>query len=154
MAVWKWIHKSVRKAPILRQVWQLPSLNSHNSDPRGPIDLNYFSMPRPLPGLGDGHINCPQSPFLARVISVQSIDTKWFWAFFYGTASLFWFSLVLLPLSGFWPFSFKPRLASLGGVITDYLKWKLTDAHNTVGQLSQSELIPDVIFKRSTGSVK
>ena len=119
MAVWKCIHKSVRKAPILRLIWQLPSLNSHNSDHRGTIDLNYFSMARPLPGLGDGHINCPKSPFLARVISVQSIDTKWyFWAFFYGTASLFWFSVVLLPLSGFWPFSFKPRLASLGGVIT------------------------------------
>ena len=33
--------------------------------------------------------------------------------------------------------------------ITDLIKWKLTDAHNgTVSQLSQSKLIPDVIFKR------
>ena len=47
---------------------------------------------------------------LARVISIQSIPTKWyFWAFFHKTVSLFWFSLFLLPLSGFWPFSFKPR---------------------------------------------
>ena len=27
-------------------------------------------------------------------------------------------SLFLLPLSGFWPFSFKPPRAALGGVIT------------------------------------
>ena len=36
--------KSVRKAPILRQIRRLPSFNGHNSDPRGPIDLNYFPM--------------------------------------------------------------------------------------------------------------
>ena len=35
---------------------------------------------------------------------------------FYETASLFWFSLFLLSLSGFWPFSFKPPRAALGGV--------------------------------------
>ena len=34
-------------------------------------------------------------------------------------ASLFWFSLFLLPLSGFWPFFFKPPLAPLGGVINN-----------------------------------
>ena len=42
----------------------------------------------------------------------QKTAQKWyFWAFFYEMASLFWFSLFLLPLSGFWPFSFP-----LGGV--------------------------------------
>ena len=29
---------------------------------------------------------------------------------FYKTASLFWFSLFFLPLSGFWPFSFSLKL--------------------------------------------
>ena len=54
---------------------------------------------RALPGLGDGHRFCPKSAFLARIIRVQSIDTKgYFWAIFYKTASLFWFSLFLLPL--------------------------------------------------------
>ena len=106
--------KSGTKAPILRQIWRWPSLNGHNSVPRGPIDLNSFPMDRPLPGLGDGHRKWPKSPFLARVISVQKIPTKWyFWAFFYETASLFWFSLFLLPLSWFWPFSFKLLWAAL-----------------------------------------
>ena len=73
-------------------------MNGHNLDPRGPIDLNSSLMARPLPGLGDGHRNCPKSPSLARVISFQSIDTKWhFRATFYETESLFWFSLFLLP---------------------------------------------------------
>ena len=75
--------KSVRKTSLLRQIWRWPSLNGHNSVPRGPIDLNSFPMDRPLPGLGDGHRKWPKSPFLARVISVQKIPTKWyFWAFF------------------------------------------------------------------------
>ena len=84
--------KSVTKASNLGPNLWLPSLNGHNSDPRGEIDLNSFPMASPLPGLGDGHRKCPKSPFLARVISDQSIDTKWhFWVFFYKTASLFWF---------------------------------------------------------------
>ena len=97
---------------ILRQILQLPSLNGHNLDPRGPIDLNSFPMARPLPGLGDGHRNCPKSLFLARVISVQSMDTKWyFWALLFWSlfwASLFWFSLFLnLPLwSNFYNYTF------------------------------------------------
>ena len=54
--------------------------------------------------------------FFARVISVQSIAMKWYFcAFFFNEMpSLFWFSLFLLPLSGFWPFSFKPPRAVLG----------------------------------------
>ena len=35
-----------------------------------------FPMARPFPGLGYGHRKCPKRPFLAKVISVQSIDTK------------------------------------------------------------------------------
>ena len=58
--------KSVRKAPILRQISCLPSLNGHNSDPRGPIDLNSFPMDRPLPGLGDGHRKWLKSPFCSQ----------------------------------------------------------------------------------------
>ena len=45
--------KSVRKASMLRQIWQLPSLNGHNSDPRSRIDLNPLLMARAIPGLGD-----------------------------------------------------------------------------------------------------
>ena len=94
----------------------MPSLNSLNSDPIGAIDLNSFPMARTLPGLGDGQRNCPKSPILAGVINVQSIDTKWHLrATFYETLSLFWFSLFLLPLSRFLPFSFIPPRASLGG---------------------------------------
>ena len=45
--------------------------------------VNICRSARPFPGLGDGHRNWPKSPFLARVISVQSIASKWhFWAFF------------------------------------------------------------------------
>ena len=33
-------------------------------------------MIRALPGLGDGHRNCPKGPFLAKVTRVQSIDPK------------------------------------------------------------------------------
>ena len=51
-------------------------------------------------------------------------------------ASLFWFSLFLLPLSGFWPFSFKPPLAPLGGVITEQRKYKLPDSHKRIPKLS------------------
>ena len=113
MAVWKWIDKKCHKSPNFGT-----NLNGHNLDLRGPTDQNSFPMARPLPGLGDGHRKWPKSPFLARVISVQCIPTKWhFWAFFYEMASLFWFSLFLFPLSGFWPFSFKPPRAALGGVI-------------------------------------
>ena len=57
-----------------------------------------------------------QKSFFSQSYKHQSITTKWhFWAFFYETASLFWFSLFLLPLSGFWPFSFEPTRAALGG---------------------------------------
>ena len=83
--VWTWIEEIWPEGSNLEEiVWQLPSLRGHSSGPRGPIDLNFsFSMARPLPGLGDGHRNWPKSPFLARVISVQSIPTKGvFWAFF------------------------------------------------------------------------
>ena len=60
-----------------------------------------------LVNFGDGHRKQPKSPFLARVISVQSIDTKGdFRATFYEMALLFLFSLFWLPLSGFRPFSF------------------------------------------------
>ena len=98
MAIWKWIDKKCQLASILKQIWRVPSLNGHNLDPRGQIDLNSSLMARPLPGLGDGHRNCPKSPSLARVIIFQSIDTKWhFRATFYETVSLFWFSLFLLP---------------------------------------------------------
>ena len=59
-------------APILKQPLPLPSLNSHNSAPWSPNDLNSFPKARPLTGLGDRHWKCSKSPFLARVIRVQS----------------------------------------------------------------------------------
>ena len=93
----------------------VPSLNSHNSDPRCPIVLNSFPMARPLLGLGDGHRNCP---FLARVISIQSIDMKWhFWAFILRNGGI---------NSGFHCQDVGP--ASLGGVkINKYqaAKWNI-----------------------------
>ena len=70
--------KSLKKKPMLRQIYWLLSLNDLNSDPRGPINMNSFPMTSTLPRLGDGHTNCPKSPFLSRVISVQSSHTKWY----------------------------------------------------------------------------
>ena len=94
--------KSVTKAPILGPKWRLPSLNGHNLDPRGPIDLNFFPMARPLSGLGDGHRNCPKSLFLAKVICVQSNYTKWYFrATFYKMTSLFCFHCYYLHCQDF-----------------------------------------------------
>ena len=96
--------KSVRKAPILRQIW--PEFFFY-----GKTTSRAWWWPQKLSqkSISSQSYN----------ISVQSIPTKWyFWAFFFETVSLFWFSLFLLSLSGFWLFSFKPPLALLGGVIT------------------------------------
>ena len=41
-----------------------------------PIDLNSFPMARPLLGLADRHWKWSKSPFLARVIRVQSCHRK------------------------------------------------------------------------------
>ena len=80
MTVWKWIHKKCHKSPNFGT--NLPSLNGHNSDPRGPIDLNSFLMVRPLQGLGDGCRNCPKNPFLTfKVVTrngtFEPFFTKW-----------------------------------------------------------------------------
>ena len=87
-------------APILRQLWWVPFLNSYNSDSWCAIDLNAFPMASSFLGHADRHWNGPKSPFPARVIKAQSCHNKWYFrAPFYKTLSLLWFSLILLLCS-------------------------------------------------------
>ncbi len=86
--------------PLLRQIWRLPSLNSHSSSRRGATDPGPFSTARGLP-----------ADDFKPDTRVQSSHTKGeFWAIFGRTSSFYWFSLFLLPLSRFWPISFEPPL--------------------------------------------
>ena len=82
---------------LILRLLPLPSLKGHNSAPWSLIDLNPFPRARPLPGLGARHWKCSKSPFLARVIRVQSCSKWYFGAIFDKTVLLFWFSLFLLP---------------------------------------------------------
>ena len=67
----------------------------------------------PLPGLGNKHWKCSKSPFLDRTMR-ESCHTKWYFrSFFDETVSLFWFSLFLLQLTGFWLISFKLHWCAL-----------------------------------------
>ena len=61
---------------LILRLLPLPSLKGHNSAPWSLIDLNPFPRARPLPGLGARHWKCSKSPFLARVIRVQSNNKK------------------------------------------------------------------------------
>ena len=101
--------KSGTFAPILRQIWRLPSLTGHSLAHRGAIDPGPFSTAREFPADDFRHWKCLKSPFQAWLIRVQSSDTKGeFWAIFGRTSSFYWFSLFLLPLSRFWLIPFKP----------------------------------------------
>ena len=77
--------KSVRKAPILGPIWQLPSLNVHNLNPRGPIDLNFFSYGKTTSRAWWWPQKLSQKSISSQSYkSIQSIPTKWYsWAFFF-----------------------------------------------------------------------
>ena len=129
MTVWTWIEEIRPEGSNLEEiVWRLPFFNGHSSGPWGSIDLDSFSRASAYQALGAGLLNFwawwwPQKMAQKSFFSQSYKRSKYrhemalLSLFFYKMASLFWFSLFLLPLSGFWPFSFKPPLAPLGGVI-------------------------------------
>ena len=108
-------------------MWEKPQFwYKSDSYPLQTRILNSFPMARALPGLGNWHWKCPKSPFLARVKSVQSIDTKWhFLAILYETVSLFWFSLFLFRCQDFGQFLLTTPLLVLWFTIQDFFGWLL-----------------------------
>ena len=84
---WNWLLITWTGSNLWRQILQILEASSSQQKERkvlpplhsrvqwwSPIDLNSFPMA--LPGLGDRHWKCSKSPFLARVIRVQSSHKK------------------------------------------------------------------------------
>ena len=79
MSISAWIEEIWPEGSDLKEIlWQLPSLHSHSSSHRGPIDLDSFSRASAYQALGAGLLNFWKIAFRTRVMAIWKwIDKKW-----------------------------------------------------------------------------